>query len=133
MESAPVVTLSSGVRVANFSSPHPFQFDDGSVLPGCSPERANALMLHAEEVESPTRLAGVLDIELLFMMSDAVRDELGRLVIRDDSDVILVPLPVMHAVKESDPGFRLAALSKARTCRVVDRVAKTISSTRFCR
>lgn len=133
MESAPVVTLASGVRVANFSSPHPFTFDDGSTLPGCSAERANALMLHAQEVASPSRFAGVVDIELSFAMSDAVRAELGRLVMRDDIDIILVPLPVMQAAKESEPGFQLAALSKVRTCRVVDRVAKTVSSTRFCR
>lgn len=28
-----ITKLSNGLRVANFSSPHPFTFEDGSVIP----------------------------------------------------------------------------------------------------
>jgi hypothetical protein len=41
----PLITLNSGLTVANFSSGHTFTFDTGEVLAACSPKRARALSL----------------------------------------------------------------------------------------
>lgn len=129
MTGAPITNLLSGVRIANFSSPHPFTFDDGSYLEACSPERAKALMLEAVEEQAPNPLGrGIIDIKLTFRMSAAVSFELGVLEAHSEVDIVLVPLPVLQAAQES--GF---PFTKLRVCRVVDRVTKTISSTRFCR
>lgn len=125
MVQSPIVTLKSGVRVANFSSPHPFTFDDGTVLPACDPERARALMLNSEEVE--TRRERWADIELRFVLSFSVWQAISELERRNDVDIVLVPFPVMEAVKADGQ-----AVGKCRVCRVADRVAKTIHADRFC-
>lgn len=122
---SPVVTLKSGVRVANFSSPHEFVFTDGSVLPGCDPERARVLML--ENVELECFRERWYDITLLFSMSDVVRSSLKELEENTDVDLVLVPFPVMEALKQ-----KKMPIGKCRVCRVADRVTKVIHSDRFC-
>jgi len=125
---SPVITLKNGVRVANFSSPHPFTFVDGSVLPACSPERAQATKL--ESIETPVphpTLPGVVDISLRWGMTHAIASDLAVLNERDDVDVVLVPFPVMTALKEAGQ-----PVGKARVIRVADRVAKTIFTDKFC-
>jgi len=121
----PVVTLPSGLTVGNFSSPHSFTFVDGTVLPGCDEDRSRALMLRAVEVETPGP-KGTTDIALSFEMSDEVRDAV-RAVQYADVDVVIVPLPVMQAVKAEGLPIR-----NLRTCRVADRVAKTVHGDKFC-
>lgn len=123
----PVATLKNGVRVANFSSPHAFVFDDGTILPGCDDERARRLMLDFVEVSRPHATLPTTDIKLEFRLSSAVGEELDAMNALLDVDIILVPLPVMMAIKEvwPDPG-------KCRVCRVADRVTKTIHADKFC-
>lgn len=129
--SVPVVTLSNGLRVANFSSPHDFHFVDGSILPACSEERARVLMLDSEEVESKRWIGGadikVIDIELKWKMSQAVEQALGELFHSEEFDVLIVPLPVMQAMKE-----QRMLLGKARCIRMADRVNKKSHIDRFC-
>lgn len=124
----PVVTLSNGIRVANFSSPHDFKFVDGSVLPACTDQRAREMALESREVENENPYAPITDIKLSWAMSDAVFSELARLKDSDEFDVLLVPLPVMTALKEEDelsPG-------KCRCIRMADRVNKLSHIDRFC-
>lgn len=135
----PIVALKSGLRVANFSSPHPFTFVTGEHLPACSPERARALMLEVgeREVVNPK---GFTDIRLEFLMSDAVEQELEKLLgCYTDFDVLLVPLPVQQAIRAcdvaaggmgSDKWHRM--LRFTRVCRVADRVSRSIYGDRFC-
>ena len=134
----PVVTLSNGLRVANFSSPHPFTFVDGTVLPACPPERAQDMKLEAVEEETveviPMLPRGIsyTNISLEWKMSKAVADELTRLLSRKDIesqfDILLVPLPVMTALKaEGNYG-----VGKARCVRMADRVTKAAHIDRFC-
>ena len=121
----PVVTLQNGIRVANFSSPHAFNFDDGTILPACSPERAKSLMLESTEREI---LRGRwTDIELEFSLSDSVRQAVKELELRTDIDIILVPLPVLQALEKAE-----CYTQKCRVVRVADRVNKTIYSDKFC-
>jgi hypothetical protein len=121
----PIVVLKSGVKVGNFSSPHPFRFDDGTVLEACDPERCKAGALESREVEHPTPL-GTIDIELQFSMSPECQRMLDESA-DTDADIIIVPFPVLDCLKrESKP------LGKCRVIRMVDRVNKIASSTRFC-
>jgi hypothetical protein len=134
VEHVPVVTLTNGIRVANFSSPHTFTFTDGSVLPACAKERALHLMLQSHEREIPG-VKGSVDLELTFEMSLAVEEALITLNMREDIDIVLVPLPVLQALKDKPfKGQDLRkAIGKCRVCRVSDRVSKTIHHDRFCR
>lgn len=125
MKSVPVVTLKNGLRVANFSSPHPFTFDDGTVLPACSTERARSLMLEADELS--TSQEKWTDIELSFVMSTTVGLAIDELQDDPDIDIILVPLPVMEALKNDGGG-----IGKCRVCRMADRITKVVCSDKFC-
>lgn len=130
----PVVTLSNGVRVANFSSPHPFSFDDGSVLPACSAERSAALSLSTEEVVEKSACGRWNDIRLRFMMSESVFRELKEMSSNESVDIILVPFPVMEAIKVCNSTSRRSNsfLNKARVVRVADRVTKAACHDKFC-
>jgi hypothetical protein len=68
-------------------------------------------------------------------MSLAVEEALITLNMREDIDIVLVPLPVLQALKEKPfKGQDLRkAIGKCRVCRVSDRVSKTIHHDRFCR
>lgn len=137
----PVVTLSNGLRVANFSSPHPFTFVDEHVLPACSPERAQWLMLEAREVELRNHVmqnwgaaqvgVPITDVILSWELTPVVMTEIKRLHEVDDIDIVLVPLPVMQALKEFCPDTSL--YKKCRVIRTADRVNKTIYIDKFCR
>lgn len=124
--SVPKVSLSNGLRVANFSSPHAFTFEDGSVLEACAPERAKALMLESVETEVQNP-GGWVDISLEWKLSDEVSDALIELEQDDEVDIFLVPFPVMTALKEAGRD-----VGKARVIRVKDRVTKEIHIDRFC-
>lgn len=128
----PVVTLASGVRVANFSSPHPFHFDDGTTLGACTGDRARELMLDSAEDSALSECGRWIDVRLAFRLSEVVAKALNDMASLD-VDIILVPLPVMTAVMASDETrINERVLHRLRTCRVADRVTKTISATRFC-
>lgn len=122
---APIVVLKNGIRIANFSSPHSFTFDDGTVLPACSAERANSLMLNTIENESFN--GKWTDVDLTFAMSQEVSDEIARLEQSDEIDIILVPFPVLEAMKK-----RSLPIVKCRVCRVANRVTKVLHSDKFC-
>lgn len=122
--------LKNGLRVANFSSPHEFRFHTGEVLPACSPERANKLKLKTKEIIIHQN--GWMDISLSFDMTEEVMSEIHAMSERLDIDIILVPLPVMTALKNSPDSRAVKVLKKARVCRSADRVKKTIYSDRFC-
>ena len=121
----PKTKLVSGLVVANFSSPHAFTFTTGEVLPACDPERSKALMLSS--VESTIDRGKWTDIKLVFEMTKPVWDELKRMQADESVDIIIVPLPVMEAMKAA-----CMPIGKCRVVRVADRIAKTIHSDRFC-
>lgn len=117
-------TLTNGLKVMNFSSPHPFIFTDGSVLPAVDATTARALMLDAVEIEMPN--GNWTDIELVFKLNNAVQVAVEQAQ-ASDADIVLVPLPVLSAVKAAG-----LPVGKLRVCRVADRVNKTICVDRFC-
>ncbi len=126
-----VCTLTSGLRVANFSSHHPgenaFVFEDGTVLANCSPERSKTLELRIEEVEVGSSWPGTRDIELRPIMTDIVRQEIKKLEEDTTIDIVLVPLLVMVAAKADH-----MPCGKMRVQRSTDRVTKRVSCTTWC-
>lgn len=136
MNDMPIITLSNGLRVANFSSPHPFRFTDGSELPECSPERARVSKLQAHEVETDRGLWTDIDLEFtmsnecLALLEDAMMEyRFGRV------DVVIVPFAVLNALKAKDPRNWLAYGPRHhpfRTIRCADRVTKLNHHDRFC-
>jgi hypothetical protein len=129
MQDAPIITLSNGIRICNFSSPHSFTFDDGSILPACDSERSKHLMLHQTEEE--IQIGQWTDIILSFQMSAAVDAALRECMINKEIDIVLIPFPVATAFKEL-LGLRSLKGSKLRVIRVKDRVSKVCYHNRFC-
>jgi hypothetical protein len=126
----PTVVLSNGLKVGNFSSPHPFNFEDGSILQPCGKDRVEHGKLHAEEKEIEG-IKGTTDIELSFKFSDGVVEMLDEAE-ESDVDIYLVPLPVMQCIKNVNPKHRKTYFPKARVIRVKDRQTKEIFIDKFC-
>ena len=124
----PTIKLSNGLTIANFSSPHTFTFTTGEVLEECSPERSSTLMLCAVEKETKNP-KGFSDIDLNFELSDVVKEALIEAHENDVVDVVLVPFPVLSAVRESGSSN---LFPKIRTIRCANRVTKEIYPDRFC-
>lgn len=125
-----IVVLSNGKRVANFSSPHPFTFEDGTVLPAVSNELAE--LLKVEFVELPMGNEG--DVLLDFNLTTPIIEAMGhwrRLHQLDLVDVVFCPLPMLTAIKEQMSDDDLIA-SPFRAIRRVGRCDKTISITKQC-
>ena len=121
------VKLSNGLTVVNFSSPHSFVFSTGEVLPGCDAERSKALMLESVENGEDSPCGRYENISLIFVMTTEVKAELDRLNADPTVDVIIVPLPVMTALKNAG-----LAIGKVRVCRSADRISKAIFPDKFC-
>jgi hypothetical protein len=128
MEPAPRTKLSNGLVVANMSSPHPFNFVDGSVIPACSPERCKAGSLECIETETKG-VKGTTDIKISWKLTVGVTDMLYALEHDEEVDIVLVPFPVMSALKE---GGTINLYTKVRVIRVADRVSKEIHIDKFC-
>lgn len=159
----PIITLSNGVRVGNFSSPHIFKFEDGSVLPACSKERALDLMLNATEVEEQNHPSDKnyswVDIQLKYSLSERVEEALKEALQFEGEeeerqfDILIVPFPVLTSIREA---FRLIdnfdnygpdasqwyqdrwtvlrnCVDFCRTGRLSDRAEKILHIDRFCK
>lgn len=136
LSAAPVVTLSNGLRVANFSSPHPFTFEDGTVLPACDAERCNALKMLVHEnvmnrrcVETAQGPCEFQDIELVTLLGDDVECALHQLENDPNIDVVIVPLMLMEQLRNfrnDYPDF------KFRVIRMADRIKKIAKVNVFC-
>jgi hypothetical protein len=125
-----VVTLGNGLRIGNFSSPHPFKFNTGEVLDGVPPETSRELSLNRVETEVKGADSRYTDIRLEFQMNQVVGNALSDAA-ASDVDIIIVPLPVKTALEaighwDSDLFGR-----KLRTCILSDRVNKTIHSDKY--
>lgn len=125
-----IITLSNGKKVANFSSPHPFTFEDGNVLPAVSNEEAERLKI--EFIEMPlddTEGAKSGDVSLAFDITDEVRREIEKWEDADglkQVDVVFCPLPMIIVLKEAY-GLHWLVQSPFRAIRIEDRIKKLIS------
>jgi hypothetical protein len=143
-------TLSNGLRIANFSSPHPFTFTDGSVLPAVDDETAKTLMLEAVEKEYIERHPdfSITNVEITWKLTDQVNEALEYCMEayeEDRIDIVLVPLPILQAMKEDfrwkklmdetfkvGPGSEFSFFHPFRVIRTADRITKQIHIDKFC-
>jgi hypothetical protein len=125
VEEPPSTVLSNGVKVINLTSPHFFEFEDGSILDACSDERAS--IFKAIPVEKISKNDIWTDISLSFKLSDSLRS-----IILDhskfDADIVIVPRVILDAAKQE--GLQIG---KLRTIRYNNRSSKKkICIDRFC-
>lgn len=124
-----IITLSNGKRVANFSSPHPFAFEDGSILKAIDNSESERLKIIFIEEE----LEGG-DIKLSFKLSDDVKREMieyYNLWFNNELEVVFCPLPMIVAIKE-EMGENYLINSPFRSIRVEDRIQKLVSIHKQC-
>ena len=125
----PMIKLDNGLKVVNYSSPHPYTFDTGEILPACEDSVSRKSMLKAEHAmtSATIRDIDIQEVSIKYRLPAWMAKELINISAIDDVDIILIPYPVMTAVKETEYG-----LLKSRVCKLTDRVTKVISSTQFC-
>ena len=121
----PRVTLSTGITVANFSSPHPFRFEDGSILEAMPRSAAEELSL--EDISSEVDRGRWIDCHRRWTIPPAVCDVLDALEADPDVDIIILPLLVLTTLAERAQGYA----GKGRTVVLVDRVSRICSVDRF--
>lgn len=127
----PRIQLTNGLCVANFSSPHAFEFSDGSVLPGCSEERTLALILVPLETNKRSPCGRWTDIDFEFTLP-VVTKAVMLTSAEEEVDVILVPLPMLLCIKEFEWFGNDDVRGKMRCIRMTDRISKRIHIDRFC-
>ncbi len=123
-----IIQLSNGKKIANFSSPHPFTFEDGTVLPARSNEEAQRLKVNFIEHKDPDAIEEYsVDMTLTFELSDVVMSEIEKWerIARDKHvDVVFCALPMIKALRAIDYDVKA---SPFRCIRMTDRVKKTLS------
>lgn len=118
--------IKEGVTIVNFCSPHQFNFITGEVLEACSQERSTRLQLEAVERKRKNP-KGWTDLNISYELTDDIRSELKELQDDENIDIIIVPMPLLSALKrETDD------IGKCRTIRFTDRMRKEVHSNRFC-
>lgn len=139
MKTFPTVTLSNGIKVMNFNSPHSFTFEDDSILGAVSDEIAIATQLGFEDEEIKNTFTGTIDVVKKFTMSNTCLEHLldaAQFAWDNQVNIILAPLPVVMAFKQSQISIPTRLIQtlhqRLRTIYVVDRITKKISTTKFC-
>ena len=132
----PSIKLSTGLVVANYSSPHTFEFEDGSVLGACSKERCVLTMLEGIETIHERHLK-YNDIRLLYNMTWFLEEEFKEILekhIHNDLpwNILITPLPIMQAWKKYRSRDYTPSIGPWRTGRMVDRYNKLLSISKFC-
>lgn len=123
-----IIVLSNGKRVANFSSPHPFTFEDGTVLPAVSPEESLRLKINVIEEELPF-IAG--DLILTFELSRDVKTRMEEWLLAwvdGKVDVVYCPLMMLQAIAAESGVEKLRGMP-FRAVRIKDRIKKLVSIT----
>ena len=132
----PAITLSNGLTVVNYSSPHPYKFETGEVLPACDEYLVKYHSLAENHMESPVKRGDVswTDIKIVDTLTELQMESLRMLNADPDVDIVLVPLRVLKAIKkEYAVGTSNFKKSKFRVCRIEDRINKVLASDKFCR
>ena len=125
-----MITLSNGIRVANFSSPHPFVFQDGSKLNGLTPEKSSQLELIVVENDESDG-----DVSLDFILSDSAIAELNYWLDvhqQDKVDRVIIPYPLMMAMKQAGWTKQQIKASPFRVVRMTDRIKKLAAIDKWC-
>lgn len=97
-----VITLKNGTKVANFSSPHIFTFEDGSKLMKCDIRESSLFKVQfREKVVKDVR--DLFGIEMDFMLSKALLSRINmweQLYNEKKVDIVFCSLPLLTALKK---------------------------------
>ncbi len=117
LSDCPTAMLSCGAVVANFSSAVEYVFSDGTVLPGCSMERALRLapeeghhqyvplpleIGYRDEEDNWQRVSGVKlqTVKEDWIMSERQSEELDRLEADEEINIVIVSAEMMRLLRE---------------------------------
>ena len=136
------VRLSNQLIVGNFSSPHSFTFEDGSVLDAVNDYDSERLKVIFNETIVDEKLewkrAEVYKeyktVALDFTLSDEVRNEMEvwqKMWEHNDVDIVLCPLPMIQALHKIDDGLGTIFDGPFRAVRLKDRIKKLASIDTF--
>jgi len=130
-----VVRLSNQLLVGNFSSPHAFTFDDGTVLDAVSDYDSMRLKVNFNETVVDDNLAKKYKTIMLdFTLSDEVYREMEvwqKMWKHNDVDIVLCPLPMIQALTQEGYTSGWLINSPFRAVRMKDRILKTVSCNTF--
>ena len=133
-----IVRLSNQLLVGNFSSPHQFTFDDGTVLPSVSDYDSMRLKVDFNEtiidIGRTKPPYNVKTVSLNFTLSDEVKWEMDtwiKMYEHNDVDIVLCPLPMIQALKQEGYVDGWTINSPFRAVRMKDRIKKLVSINTF--
>lgn len=128
MEKPVIITLRNGLKIGNFSSPHTFEFVDGTILPAVSNEEAERLKIDFREniikdtiqvgfgdkrqrldTQSHSTHVVIDNIELSFGLTDKVVGMIEAwesLHGNAEVDIVLIPLPMLTAMKAIGKAYK---------------------------
>ena len=132
--SMPVTTLKNGLVVGNFSSPHDFNFDTGEILKACDPERSERLKVDFISNISIQNIRGIeiKNNSLTFGLTPELKEEVVKILMsRNNPDIILIPLPMIQAIKKDMPDLNISETS-FRGVKMKSRTEKLTLSQEFC-
>jgi hypothetical protein len=123
-----IIELSNGKLVANFSSPHVFNFTDGNILPAKSESESERLKVNFhEDIDEDG------DVVLSFSLSDEVYVEIvywQEKFLNKEVNVVFCPLPMITAMKQDL--FQNIKTTPFRAVRIEDRINKLVSIEKQC-
>ena len=132
--SMPVTTLKNGLVVGNFSSPHDFNFDTGEILKACDPERSERLKVDFISNISIQNIRGIeiKNNSLTFGLTPELKEEVVKILMsRNNPDIILIPLPMIQAIKKDMPDLNISE-TPFRGVKMKSRTEKLTLSQEFC-
>lgn len=127
----PTVEFKTGLKAANFSSPHKFHFDDGSVLGACDRERSEMTMMDTEE-RVVSKANGTSFIVIRHKLNSKLRHEIfeaAKWAMLNGVRIVIVPYPVIRAMAADDDRVIRGLINpdnpvKFATIRLADRAAE---------
>tara|TARA_R110002020_G_scaffold134164_2_gene299265 strand:- start:1008 stop:1442 length:435 start_codon:yes stop_codon:yes gene_type:complete len=128
------VRLSNQLIVGNFSSPHPFTFEDGSVLDAVSDYDSMRLKVIFNETIVQER-STVMTVSLDFSLTADVLEEMEiwtKMWKHNDVDIVLCALPMIQALQKNIVNDDYHILdSPFRAVRLKNRIKKLASIDTF--
>ena len=129
------IRLSNQLIVGNFSSPHSFTFEDGSVLDAVNNYDSERLKVIFNETIVQERVEPVYKtVSLDFSLTIDVLEEMElwkKVWEHNDVDIVLCPLPMIQALKSISNVDLVADKTPFRAVRLKDRIKKLASIDTF--
>ena len=127
-----ITALKNGTKVANFSSPHPMTFEDGTKINKCDMRESGLFKVQFRE-KVVKDIRDISGIEMDFMLSKALLSRINmweQLYNEKKVDVVLCSLPLLTALKKILDVKELMKMP-FRGLRTKDRGKKVLLTDRF--